>query len=78
MPPATRAKVTSAGGRARAELPAARLSRINSAGGKAINSPVGLAKRLVKKWPDLGDDERADVLDILVGGLPLSRRRGVP
>jgi hypothetical protein len=32
---------------------------------------VGLARRLVKRWPDLDEQEQADVLAVLIGGLPL-------
>jgi hypothetical protein len=75
MPAETRAVVTSAGGRGRAALPAEQLSQINRAGAAAINSAAGLARRIVKRWPELTEDERAEVLDVLVGGgLPLSRR----
>jgi hypothetical protein len=29
----------------------------------------------VKKWPDLDEQEQADVIAVLVGGLPLRRKR---
>lgn len=31
----------------------------------AVNSPAGLARRIAKRWPDLDNDERAEVRAIL-------------
>lgn len=66
MSPETRKAVTSAGGRGRAEaLSASERAAIASQGARAANSPVGLARRIVKAWPGLNEEERVEVREIL-------------
>lgn len=66
MSPETRKAVTSAGGRRRAEaLSASQRATIAAQGARAVNSPAGLARRIVKAWPVLSEDERAEVRAIL-------------
>lgn len=61
--PAGRGKV---GGQARAAaLSAEERAAIAAAGARAVNSPAGLARRIVKAWPGLSAVERAEVLAIL-------------
>jgi hypothetical protein len=56
-------------------MTSAEREKVALAGAVAVNSPVGLARRLVKKWPDLDEAEQADVIAVLVAGLPLRRTR---
>lgn len=63
---ATRQAVTSAGGRARAAaMSADERAAVAAAGARAVNSPAGLARRIVKAWPSLSASERAEVRAIL-------------
>jgi hypothetical protein len=72
MPDETRARVTSAGGLARAAtMTEAEHQALGRAGAAAIHSGLGIARRLVKKWADLDEAERAAVLAVLIDGLPL-------
>lgn len=62
----TRQAVTAAGGRGRAAaLSPDERAAIAAAGARAVNSPAGLARRIVKAWPGLSADERAEVRAIL-------------
>jgi hypothetical protein len=60
-----RARVTALGGRARGPLAADTQAAISRAGAAAVNSPAGLARRIVKAWPGLSEQERAEVRGIL-------------
>lgn len=71
-----RARVTSAGGQARAAaLTAEERAAIARQGAAHTNAPAALARRIVKAWPTLDADEQAEVIAVLTEALPLSRRR---
>lgn len=66
MSPEKRRAVTSAGGRARtAALTPEQAAELGRNGAAAVNSAVGLARRIVKAWPTLTRAERAEVRAIL-------------
>lgn len=68
--------MAAAGGRARVQNgDPADVTRVARAGAAAISSPAGLARRIVKKWPDMTRAERAEVWAILE---PLMPRVGKP
>jgi hypothetical protein len=72
MSPEDRQAVTSAGGRARVEaLTPDERAELGRAGAAAVNSAAGLARRIVKAWPELTRAERAEVRAILA---PLAER----
>lgn len=76
LDPATRQRVTSAGGQGRAAaLTPEQRAAIASAGAAASRSPAALARRIVKAWPDLSRAERAEVREILA---PIMRAAGGP
>jgi hypothetical protein len=57
------------GGRRRAEvLPADERANIARSGAAAVNSAAGLARRLARRWPELGRTERDEVRAILREG----------
>lgn len=68
-----------AAGRARvAQADPAAMTAARRAGAAKANSPTSLARRLVKAWPDISAEVRAEVRDILaplVAPDPPSRRR---
>lgn len=70
----TRARVASSGGvgRARALTTDERADSARIAA-LASHRPAALARRIVKAWPDLSDEERAEVLGILTTGLPVRK-----
>jgi hypothetical protein len=62
----TRQAVTAAGGRGRAAaLTPDERAAIAAAGARAVNSPAGLARRIVKAWPGLSAEEQDEVRTIL-------------
>ena len=66
MSPEKRAVVTAAGGRKRAAtMTAEERRKVSAAGAAAVNSAPGLARRLLAKWPQATEAERAEVLAIL-------------
>lgn len=59
-------QLASVGGRARAaSMTAEDRAKMTRAGAAAINSPAGLARRIVKAWPTLDVNQRAEVDTIL-------------
>jgi len=68
MPPATRERVASAGGRARAAGDPEALYAARGAGGAAANRAASLARRIVRQWSSLTRAERAEVRAILTTG----------
>jgi hypothetical protein len=71
----TRARVASSGGRGRAAaLTADERASGAAAAGRAGHAPAAMARRIVKAWPTLSDEERGEVLGVLTAGLPLRRR----
>lgn len=61
-------RLAPAGGRARAAaMSAEERAKMTRAGAAAINSPAGLARRIIKAWPSLSDEQRAEVDEILAG-----------
>lgn len=59
-------QLASIGGRARAaSMTAEDRTKMTRAGAAAINSPAGLARRIVKAWPGLTLEQRAKVDEIL-------------
>lgn len=67
MDGATRARVTRTGGQARAAaLSPDERAASASAAGRAGHAPAALARRIVKAWPALAADERAEVRAILL------------
>jgi hypothetical protein len=70
LDPATRARVTAAGGRKRAaSLTETERAAVARAGAAAVNSPAGLARRIVSAWPELSPLERTEVRRILAAVL---------
>ena len=64
--PETRARVTAAGGRARAEaMTAEQRASVAGAAGAAGHRPVALARRIVKAWPNLTEAERDELRGVL-------------
>lgn len=45
---------------------------------RAVNRPTGLARRIVKAWPDTPADERTQVLQQLVDGGVIDMRELIP
>jgi hypothetical protein len=71
----TRARVSADGGVGRAaKLSPQRRAEIARAAAKERFAPRRLAEGIVRAWPDLDDEERAEVLDVLVAGLPVTAR----
>lgn len=71
-----RKAASSKGGYARAEvLTWQERSAIARSGAAATNSVTSLARRIVKAWPSLGEDERGEVLAILAPLLPRPPKR---
>lgn len=71
----TRARVARAGGAGRAAaMTAEQRSESARTAVRAAHRPAALARRIVKAWPDLDPEERAEVLGILTASLPLRRR----
>lgn len=72
--PERRRAASAAGGHARkAKAGSAVLTASGRAGAAAVNGPAGLARRIVKKWPELGRAERAEVRAILAEIMPRQR-----
>jgi len=67
MDPATRARVSAAGGAARvAGLNDVERSDLGQSGARAANAPLSLARRIARAWPGLDDAERAALRDLLL------------
>lgn len=72
--PAKRAQIAATAGRARvANGDPADVARVARAGAAAVNSPAGLARRIVKAWPAMSRAERAEVDGILATRAPKPR-----
>lgn len=63
---ASRHAAMAEGGRDRWTVDPAEALATRQRAAAAVNGPVGLARRLAKQWPDLGEDERAEVRAVLV------------
>lgn len=73
---ATRARVAKAGGDGRAAAMSEQEREASArTAANAAHRPATLARRIVRAWPDLSAEERAEVIGILTTGLPLARRR---
>lgn len=76
MSPETRRAVTSAGGRARIDkADPDEMLRTRQAAARATNSPVALARRIVKAWPTLDRTDQLEVLAVLDDIQPRDRTR---
>jgi len=72
--PEKRREVAASGARARnATADPVEAFAARGAGGKAANSPASLARRIVKKWPEMTRAERAEVRAILAEIVPRTR-----
>lgn len=71
--PAQRTRSAAVAGRARvAQADPAEITAARRAGAAAVNSPAALARRIVRKWPELSRAERAEVRAILASLIPRS------